>query len=244
VTDPVRTCPDHGHVAGACPVCGTVADVVVSADRRTRLSKFCSGALRHFPDDVGLSLDDRGWVAWPDLVAAATDRYPWADEAAVAGVVATDPKGRFERAGSADPSDADRVRAAYGHSVDVALGPTVGSVPDTLYHGTAPANADAIEREGLKPMGRQRVHLSASVEEALAVGRRHAADPVVFAVDTAELRSASGRPETDDTAELRSARGRSGADDGAALEDAYRIEKRSRETYTVERVPPAYLTRR
>jgi putative RNA 2'-phosphotransferase len=221
VTDPVRRCPDHGYVVCACPDCGTVGDAVLSADRRTRLSKFCSGALRHFPDDVGLSLDESGWTPWSDLVAAATDRYPWADEAAVEGVVATDPKGRFGR-------DGVRVRAAYGHSVDVDLEPTDASVPDELYHGTAPESADAIEREGLRPMGRQQVHLSASIDDAEAVGRRHAADPVVFAVDSAELRSASSRPE---------------GDDSAALLDDYRITKRGRETYTVDRVPPAYLTR-
>jgi putative RNA 2'-phosphotransferase len=206
VTDPVRRCPDHGVVAGACPDCGTVGDEVLSAARRTRLSKFLSGALRHFPDDAGLSLDDRGWVAWTDLVTAVTGQYPWADEAAVEGVVAADPKGRFER------SD-DRVRAAYGHSVEVDIAPTDAPVPDRLYHGTAPGNVDAIEREGLKPMGRQQVHLSGSVEEARAVGRRHAAAPVVFAVDA------------------------------AALTDDYRITKRGRETYTVDRVPPSYLRR-
>jgi putative RNA 2'-phosphotransferase len=207
VTDPIRRCPDHGTVADACPDCGAVGDEVLSAERRPRLSTFLSGALRHFPDDAGLSLDDRGWVAWTDLVAAATDRYPWADGESVEGVVAADPKGRFER-------DGDRVRAAYGHSVDVTLDPTDAPVPDELYHGTAPRNVAAIEREGLRPMGRQQVHLSASVADAEAVGRRHAAEPVVFVVDA------------------------------AALRDDYRITKRGHETYTVDRVPPAYLTRR
>jgi len=224
VTDPVRRCPDHGYADGACPVCGAADETGLSADRRTRLSKFLSGALRHFPGDVGLSLDDRGWTAWADLVTAATERYPWADEAAVAGVVATDPKGRFERDGNADT---DRVRAAYGHSVDVALEPTDSPVPDRLYHGTAPENVDAIEREGLKSMRRQQVHLSASIEDARAVGRRHAPDPAVFAVDCEGRRPAGNRTESEDA---------------AALVEEYRITRRGRETYTVDRVPPAYLT--
>lgn len=208
MTDPVRRCPAHDYTDGTCPVCGATGETVLSADRRTRLSKFLSGALRHFPDDVGLSLDGRGWVAWTDLVAAAADRYPWADETAVAGVVATDPKGRFEYDSDADT---DRVRAAYGHSVPVDLEPTDTPVPDRLYHGTAPDNVAAIRAEGLKPMSRQQVHLSASVEDARAVGRRHASDPVVFEVDT------------------------------AALMETYRVTKRGRETYTVDRVPPPYL---
>jgi putative RNA 2'-phosphotransferase len=210
VTDPLRRCPDHGVADGVCPDCGAVGEVLLTAERRTRLSKFLSGALRHFPDDAGLSLDDRGWVAWTDLVTAATAQYPWADEAAVEGVVATDPKGRFERDGTATGS---RVRAAYGHSVAVDIEPTDAPVPDELYHGTAPENVDAIEREGLKPMGRQQVHLSASVADARAVGRRHAAAPVVFVVDC------------------------------AALSEEHRVTKRGRETYTVDRVPPASLTR-
>jgi putative RNA 2'-phosphotransferase len=220
VTDPVRRCSVHGYAAGPCPVCGAAGEAVLSGDRRTRLSKCLSGALRHFPEDVGLSLDDRGWAAWDRLVTAASERYPWADAAAVEGVVATDPKGRFER-------DGDRVRAAYGHSVDVSLEPTDAPVPDRLYHGTAPENVDAIEAEGLRPMGRQQVHLSASVEDARAVGRRHATDPVVFAVDVAALRSGSGRSEADDAASHRADR---------------RVTKRGRGTYTVDRVPPAYLT--
>jgi putative RNA 2'-phosphotransferase len=213
VTDPLRRCPTHGVVDGVCPDCGTAGDVVLTADRRPQLSTFLSGALRHVPGDAGLDLDDAGWTPWADLVAAATDPYPWADAAAVEGVVATDPKGRFERDGAADGS---RVRAAYGHSVDVTLDPTDEPIPDELYHGTAPRNVDAIEREGLRPMGRQQVHLSASVADAEAVGRRHAhaADPVVFVVDA------------------------------AALLDAHRITKRGTETYAVDRVPPAYLTRR
>ncbi|WP_135821006.1 RNA 2'-phosphotransferase [Halostella litorea] len=205
----VRRCPDHGvFAAAACPDCGASGDRVLSADRRRRLSKFVSGALRHFPDDAGLSLNGAGWTGYDALVAAVTEKYEWADATALAGVVATDPKGRFER-------DGGRVRAAYGHSVDVSLEPTDAPVPARLYHGTAPGNVDRITAEGLRPMGRQAVHLSGSVEAARAVGERHAADPVVLVVD-ADAMAAEGR----------------------------RITKRGRDTYTTDRVPPRYLSRR
>jgi putative RNA 2'-phosphotransferase len=206
VTEQVRRCPDHGPVSGdACPDCGATGTRLLDGDRRRRLSKFLSGALRHFPDDVGIDLDDRGWTRWSALVDAATDRYGWADETAVAAVVTTDPKGRFER-------DGDRVRAAYGHSVDVDLGARDTPVPDTLYHGTAPENVAAIREEGLRPMGRQQVHLSGTVASAREVGERHAADPVVLSVDAAGLRA-----------------------------DGRRVVKRGRDVYTVDRVPPEYL---
>lgn len=187
MTAPVSHCPEHGYVYGdACPACDAPVDRALSGSRRVQLSKFVSGALRHFPADAGIALDDAGWVAFDDLAAAVTDRYDWATRAHLAAVVATDPKGRFER-------DDGRVRAAYGHSVAVDLDApdTSGaddSVPDTLYHGTPPRNLAAIEEEGLRPMSRQQVHLSGTVAEAREVGERHGEDPVVLAVDAAAMR--------------------------------------------------------
>ncbi|MFB6218595.1 MAG: RNA 2'-phosphotransferase [Halobacteriaceae archaeon] len=201
---PVGHCTDHGHFTGAaCPDCG--GGRVLDGARRERLSRFLSGALRHFPGDAGIALDERGWTEWAGLVRAARRQYDWADERAVAAVVATDPKGRFERSG-------ERVRAAYGHSVDVDLGDGDGDVPDSLYHGTDPATLDAIDEEGLRPMGRNEVHLSATPEAAREVGRRRAADPAVLAVDAA-----------------------------AMCADGLRVTKRGADTYTADRVPPEYL---
>lgn len=202
----IRRCPEHGPFEGAaCPACGKRGDRLLGEDHRKRFSTFMSGALRHFPEDAGLALDERGWTTYDDLVEAVTAKYDWADPEDVAGVIATDPKGRFERAG-------DRVRAAYGHSVEVTLEPVETSIPDELYHGTAPESLGSIREEGLKPMGRQHVHLSGTVEEAREVGRRHADDPVVLVVDAA------------------------GMDAGG-----HRIVRRGKGIYTTERVPPEYL---
>jgi len=224
----LRRCPDHGPsesdadageggdggaTAGdprgdgsGCPVCGRAGETLLSAERRERLSKFVSGTLRRFPDDAGPTPGEREWVAWDALVDAVADRYSWADEGALAAVVTADPKGRFER-------DGGRVRATYGHSIDVDLEPTEAPVPDRLYHGTPRRNAGAIREGGLGPMGRQAVHLSADPATARQVGRRHGDDPVVFAVDAAGL-----------------------------LADGYRVTGPGRATYTVERVPTAYLS--
>ncbi|WP_433624065.1 RNA 2'-phosphotransferase [Halomicrococcus sp. NG-SE-24] len=218
MTETVVRCPEHGYVAGdACPACDERCRRVLSADRRKRLSKFCSGALRHFPDDAGVELDDRGWTDDDALVAAVTERYDWATAEHVDAVVATDPKGRFERSGG-------RIRAAYGHSVDVTLDADAGlsgtsetdesAVPDELYHGTAPRNLDAIRDEGLRPMGRQEVHLSETREGARAVGRRHADDPAVLAVDAKGL-----------------------------VADGRRVTRRGEGVYATERVPPEYVDR-
>jgi putative RNA 2'-phosphotransferase len=227
MTEPVFECATHGCYARAaddrdppaCPECDGGGDRILDGDHRRRLSTFCSGALRHFPDDVGLTLDAGGWTALMELVACAERQYGWADARAVEAVVATDPKGRFERR---ERGDGIEIRAAYGHSVAVDLDHDSGGggneredVPGTLYHGTAPRNLGAILETGLKPMDRQQVHLSGDRETAREVGRRHTdVDPVVLAVDVRGLCAA-----------------------GLA------VRKRGRSTYTVDRVPPEFLTR-
>jgi len=186
----IHLCETHGYHEGDCPVCGADGTHVLNGARRKRLSKFCSGALRHFPDDAGIELDDAGWADWAELVAAVERKYDWVTGDHVAAVVATDPKGRFERD---ERAGTPVIRAAYGHSVAVDLDAGTTPVPETLYHGTAPRNVTAIQSEGLQPMGRQQVHLSESADAARGVGARHADDPVVFAVDAGGLVAAGQR---------------------------------------------------
>jgi putative RNA 2'-phosphotransferase len=121
-----------------------------SAERASRSSR---AARSGTSPRTSASLPAAGGGRRGTLVAAAGDRYPWADGTALAAAVATDPKGRFER-------DGDRIRATYGHSIDVDLEPTDAPVPDVLYHGMPRRNAEAIREEGLRSMGRQTVHLS------------------------------------------------------------------------------------
>lgn len=205
----IRSCEDHGYFDGdACPACDATGTRVLSSERRRRLSKFLSGLLRHFPGEYGLDLSARGWADRDAVDAVVAERYDWADGTAVEAVVETDPKGRFEYTG-------ERIRAAYGHSVDVGLEDTEEPVPETLYHGTAPSNVDSILETGLRPMGRQLVHLSASVADAREVGRRHADDPVILVVDA-----------------------------GAMLADGRRVTKRGETVYTADAVPPRYVHRR
>jgi putative RNA 2'-phosphotransferase len=155
---------------------------VLDEDRRVQLSKLASGALRHFPGELGLALDEAGWADLDALAEAVRDRHAWAHRDALEAVLAADPKGRFER-------DGDRVRATYGHSVDVDPGPgETDDLPERLYHATTPRNLEAIREEGLRPMGRKEVHLSSSPGEALDVGERRADDPVLLVVDVEAAR--------------------------------------------------------
>jgi len=154
---------------------------------------------------VGLELDEAGWTKVGDLIEAALARYGWVQPRHVRAVLAGDPRGRFQ-------TREGRVRATYGHSVDVDVDVDEGAVPSRLYHGTARRNVAAIRAEGLRPMDRREVHLSPSVEEAREVGRRHGDEVVVFAVDVDGLRA-----------------------DGIA------VDRRSPVVFTCPRVPPAHL---
>lgn len=218
MTTGISRCGDHDYYTEeACPHCGRTGDRLLSGPRRERLSKFVSGALRHFPADAGIHLNEAGWTGWESLVDSVEHRYDWADEEALAAVVATDPKCRFETRGTGGTK---ALRAAYGHSVDVDLDAdttaAAAEVPTTLYHGTAPRNVGAILDEGLKPMSRQAVHLSGSRETARDVGARHTGgdtEPFVFRVDVRAL-----------------------------VDAGYTVRKRGTDTYTVAAVPPEFLS--
>jgi putative RNA 2'-phosphotransferase len=57
----------------------------------------------------------------------------------------------------------------------------VARPPDQLYHGTVQRFLPAIQREGLRPMKRHDVHLSASRDTAAQVGSRRGV-PVILEV--------------------------------------------------------------
>ena len=57
--------------------------------------------------------------------------------------------------------------------------------PAVLFHGTSAAVVETILRDGLRPMARQYVHLSADVATARQVGSRRPGPVVVLVVDAA-----------------------------------------------------------
>ena len=93
-----------------------------------------------------------------------------------------DPKGRFEVRNG-------RIRARYGHTFPVMIDFEEDKEVRRLYHGTAVENLNSILKEGIKPMRRNYVHLSLTVDDALEVGRRHSSNVVVLEVDTECLRA-------------------------------------------------------
>ncbi|WP_167441699.1 RNA 2'-phosphotransferase [Amycolatopsis vastitatis] len=148
----------------------------------TRISKRLARHLRHDPAALGLTLAPGGWVPVDTLVRALSITREELDE-----VVEKNNKRRF-----AFDETGTRIRASQGHSVTVDLGLPDATPPDVLYHGTVAKFLDAIFREGLRPMNRHAVHLSATVETARIVGARRG-KPVILRVDAAAMAAAGHR---------------------------------------------------
>jgi putative RNA 2'-phosphotransferase len=146
-----------------------------------RLSKRMSGWLRHHPESIGLTMDGAGWVRIDELLAKAAAHGQAFSRAQLDEVVAQNTKQRFELDDSGES-----IRARQGHSVPVELGYQPAEPPEVLYHGTAQKTLPLIWRDGLLPMKRHAVHLSADTETAVKVGSRHG-KPAVLAVAAARM---------------------------------------------------------
>lgn len=158
----------------------------MNAQLLRQLSKAASHALRHEPWLYELELDAEGWVAAGDLLSALRSEHPeWASlsEGDLAEMISQSEKQRHELLHG-------RIRALYGHSTPQRLLKEQCAPPGVLYHGTAPATAARIKAEGLKPMSRQYVHLSADVATAKQVGRRKASGPVVLTIEAGSAHAA------------------------------------------------------
>ena len=152
-----------------------------------RLSKRMSSWLRHHPEAIGLTMDGAGWVAIDQLLANAAARGQRFSRAQLDEVVAQNNKRRFEI-----DDTGTQIRARQGHSVPVDLGYAPAEPPEVLYHGTAQSTLTLIWRDGLLPMRRHAVHLSADTETAMKVGSRHG-KPAVLAVAAGRMH-ADGYP--------------------------------------------------
>ncbi|HEX2912313.1 MAG TPA: RNA 2'-phosphotransferase [Chloroflexia bacterium] len=147
-----------------------------------QLSKEISRALRHTPWYYELELDSEGWVPLDDLLASIARLRPrWRDvsEKEVQQIIEESDKRRFEIVDG-------RIRAFYGHSVPLRLQKQPATPPAILYHGTASQTVKIIQEQGLKPMRRQYVHLSADEPTALQVARRKGSHPVILRVRAGE----------------------------------------------------------
>lgn len=146
-----------------------------------RLSKTISRALRHDPKSFGLTLEVGGWVKLADLLAGLQKLTVWQEltEADIVELVSRPGKQRFELKDG-------HIRALYGHTIKIDLQKERRTPPRLLYHGTSSEAVAVIRRQGLKPMGRQHVHLSEDIGTATMVGKRKTSRPVILTIYAAQ----------------------------------------------------------
>ena len=72
----------------------------------------------------------------------------------------------------------------YGHSIPMHIVKEEKTPPDKLYHGTARRFIESIKKNGLLPMSRQYVHLSADIDTAKKVGLRRDKSPCILEIDS------------------------------------------------------------
>ena len=159
----------------------------ITKKNEQEFSKFLSFILRHHPEEIGLSLENNGWINIGSLIIAINNHEAskWViDLDTLEQIVANDNKNRYSF-----NSNRTKIRANQGHSIKglVMDFKEVQSPPKYLYHGTSKENASLIcESNEIKSMQRQMVHLSADIDTAKKVGKRHG-DVLIFVIDTSKL---------------------------------------------------------
>ncbi len=149
---------------------------------KTKISIFISKLLRHQPQIIGLNVDEHGWADVDELIEGIQrHKEPAFDRAALDDIVATDNKQRYSYS-----EDGRLIRANQGHSIPVDVELPVLAPPEYLWHGTGEKYVASIDRTGLNPRSRLYVHLSADIDTAVIVGRRHG-KPVVYRVHSGEM---------------------------------------------------------
>lgn len=172
-------------------------------ENSTKISKQMAYLLRHHPS--GMEISEEGFVDLDELLGHLRKRWPDLNRENLRELVERDPKGRYEIRG-------DKIRARYGHSIDVRPILTEAQT-DKLYHGTTPDASKKILEEGLKSKGRQKVHLSKRVEDAIEVGKRRTNNPVILEVDVQ-----------------------------AAKKEGIKVERASDKVYVAGKIPPKFIS--
>ena len=148
-----------------------------------RFSRCMAYVLRHNPSRYGLTPDRHGYVNVEEFVRIARSRYPDLDPQRLQEFVAANVPSRFE-------VTTTQIRARYGHSIPVEPAGAPVEPPPYLYFGTEAARAPTILAGGLSPVDRRVVHLSTTIDEALALAKRKTDRPAVFRVRAQEAHQA------------------------------------------------------
>lgn len=154
-----------------------------SSKRVSQQSRKLSWLLRHGALETGLEMDAAGWASIADVLAQTG-----MSRQTLAQVVRDNNKSRLEVQG-------ERIRASQGHSkagvpvtleaLEASWSPYAGAGP--IWHGTRIDAVDSIAREGILPVKRTHVHLSAALDSK--TGKR-AGVAVMLQIDPVALSDA------------------------------------------------------
>jgi putative RNA 2'-phosphotransferase len=173
----IRLCSQHGFFRGESCECGSIGQLVLDEAKTEQLGRLVAGALRHFPDDLGLSMDSNGWVDLDKLGDIVHRRHHWANKREIIALVQSDPKKRYEIING-------KIRARYGHSVEVELDHPENNLPK-LFYGASEEEAERILEIGLMSASQHYVHLSTTAEKAWQVATFRTSNPKIIQVDAA-----------------------------------------------------------
>jgi len=149
-----------------------------------KISKFLSYVLRHHPQKFGIQLDSQGYANLAQILSLFNGKFKdhVITKTTLEELIIKSDKKRFEIMGN-------KIRATYGHSLEKKIiFPRAKMLPPYLYHGTTLLAAQKILNEGLKPKGRQYVHLSKEISMAIKVGKRRTSHPIVLIIDCEKAR--------------------------------------------------------
>lgn len=178
-------CEEHGYYRGeTCPICGKKGKFLMNEKELDSLSRILAGALRHFPEKLGLMMDGHGWVdisALIDAIGTSRSGFKWLRAHHIKALVETDPRGRYQ-------VDGGMIRATYGHTIDVNLDDLPIAEIDEFYYPVTEEEVDIVLEGGLHPTDRKKVHLSGSIEKALEAGRVRTENPIILRIDGKKAR--------------------------------------------------------
>src|SRR3989441_12855685 len=176
----IKECRSDGYFREEfCPHCGSEGKSLLNDEEVETLGRTMAGVLRPFPERYGLEMDAHGWVDLRDFLTAVqirNRRFRFVRQHHVVGLIETDPKGRYQ-------FEDGKIRATYGHSLDLDLDLPTEGIPDLLFYPTTEDESHLLMEAGLRPSDRKMVHLSATFEAALEAGRVPIAQPVVPQID-------------------------------------------------------------
>jgi putative RNA 2'-phosphotransferase len=140
-----------------------------------RITRSLAYMLRHQPEEFDLELDAHGYGDVAQVVQALNERLGEPVEVSdLDYAIRSGDRPRYEILGT-------RVRALYGHSIDVEPGdPT--RPPELLFVGISARDADRAMRYGLRGGRRRFLHLALSADDAKEGGRRTGLQYVVITV--------------------------------------------------------------